>query len=528
MGTQRLMQLAPLLGWWLLGISCAQIRGLEGGARDTRPPELLSADPPHLTRRFASQTIVFSFDEYVQVNNLAQELVVSPPFSGQPAALVRKKTVELVIPDSLLPNTTYVFQFGNGITDFTEGNQAELVYVVSTGDVIDSLEVRGQAFDAWTGKPAEGARIMLYPESSPASVLAGMPRYVARADKEGRFVLSYLAPGSYYLVGIKESTENYLADLGESVGFLSRTVAAADSSVQHDLFLSLPPAGVEVIESFRADSTGRLCLAWPDDTVQLQLLQDGFSEPINGFRMPTSDSIVFFLKGAARDRMEAVAIRRDTLILDTLYMPFYRKPGARAMRAGLEGGNRLRPHDPLFISYPAPIDSIVADRAVMVLPDSSEIRVQLSRGRAPWEARIDHPPLPPGKIRLRVEPGAVTSIHGAPSDTLDLEMAVAGPRDLGVMGLEISGVTSGRLMLHITDPKGKVVLSAPQDVPGRMVLRDLFPGDFEIRLYEDVNGNGRWDSGDFFNGLQPERVWVYPDKMTIRANWELNQKWVLE
>jgi len=57
---------------------CATIVPPTGGPRDTLPPVLLRVSPPDSSRDFAAKKIVFEFDEYVQLDNIQQHLLVSP------------------------------------------------------------------------------------------------------------------------------------------------------------------------------------------------------------------------------------------------------------------------------------------------------------------------------------------------------------------------------------------------------------------------------------------------------------------
>ena len=41
----------------------------------------------------------------------------------------------------------------------------------------------------------------------------------------------------------------------------------------------------------------------------------------------------------------------------------------------------------------------------------------------------------------------------------------------------------------------------------------------------DRNGNGRWDTGDYDKGLQPEEVYYFPQAIDVRTNWDIEQTW---
>ncbi len=51
------------------------------------------------------------------------------------------------------------------------------------------------------------------------------------------------------------------------------------------------------------------------------------------------------------------------------------------------------------------------------------------------------------------------------------------------------------------------------------------PGDYYMRMYIDENNNGKWDTGDFHQDLQPETVFYYPDILQCKAKWDLSETW---
>jgi hypothetical protein len=53
----------------------------------------------------------------------------------------------------------------------------------------------------------------------------------------------------------------------------------------------------------------------------------------------------------------------------------------------------------------------------------------------------------------------------------------------------------------------------------------LKPGDYYLRMFIDDNGNGKWDPGELAKNKQPEEVYYYPGKFTLKANWEFEQTW---
>ncbi len=105
---------------------CAKRGSPTGGPEDVTPPVMLRAVPPQKTVNFKEDQIRIYFDEYIKLNKLQEQLVISPPLE-QTAYLispqsVAAKYIEIEFLDTLSPNTTYTFNFGESVVDNNEGN----------------------------------------------------------------------------------------------------------------------------------------------------------------------------------------------------------------------------------------------------------------------------------------------------------------------------------------------------------------------------------------------------------------------
>ena len=49
-----------------------------------------------------------------------------------------------------------------------------------------------------------------------------------------------------------------------------------------------------------------------------------------------------------------------------------------------------------------------------------------------------------------------------------------------------------------------------------------------MRVFRDENKNGYWDTGDFAEQKQAEKMSYYPEKITIRENWDLELDWITQ
>ena len=68
-------------------------------------------------------------------------------------------------------------------------------------------------------------------------------------------------------------------------------------------------------------------------------------------------------------------------------------------------------------------------------------------------------------------------------------------------------------------------LRSQQVTDSRVIFRYLTPGKYYLRLYEDLNGNGRFDTGDYDSLRQPDVAYYYPKAINIKKNWDKSETW---
>ena len=186
-------------------INCANRGNPNGGEKDTDPPKILNAYPKNYTTNFKGNEIKIVFNEYIKIKDLQKQLIISPPMQTQPEIMPQggaSKFISIKIFDTLQPNTTYAFNFGNSIEDNNEGNPFSFYrYVFSTGTYIDSLKVSGTITDAYKRSPATFVSVMLYEVDSTFTdsiIYKTPPKYITNTlDSLTTFTLKNVKEGNY-------------------------------------------------------------------------------------------------------------------------------------------------------------------------------------------------------------------------------------------------------------------------------------------------------------------------------------------
>lgn len=201
--------------------SCAKQASPTGGPKDTEPPVPLRSMPINYATNYKGKKFIVEFDEFIDLKNVNQELIVSPPVEKKPKVVMRGKKMVVRINNELKDSTTYNFNFFNSITDLNEGNVLEnFQFEFSTGETFDSTYLGGQLINSFNGKPIDGAYIMLYRQLDDSTPRTTKPECVGKTNKEGYFIVPNMRPIPYYIFALKDMNNNMLFDLpNESIAF---------------------------------------------------------------------------------------------------------------------------------------------------------------------------------------------------------------------------------------------------------------------------------------------------------------------
>lgn len=127
---------------------------------------------------------------------------------------------------------------------------------------------------------------------------------------------------------------------------------------------------------------------------------------------------------------------------------------------------------------------------------------------------------------LNVDSAAVQGLFGNVNKNYDATFKVGKDETFGALFLLIPDADSTAVVQLLMGADKVVKQVKVKD--GRADFFYLSPGNYYIRLFNDRNGNGIWDTGSYADDRQPEEVSYYPQAFTIRANWDIEQTWRLK
>jgi hypothetical protein len=210
---------------------CAQIGLPTGGDKDTIAPKLIKANPESGSKNVSSNKITLEFNEYIDVIDLTQNLIISPLQNKNPSITANPKTITLKFRDTLLPNTTYTVNFGDAVRDINEANIVKgLSFIFSTGNVLDSSTISGKVILAESGEYDSTLVVMLYKNAVDSTVTKKKPNYIAKVKRDGSFEFKNLPATNFKIYALKDGDGGKTYNSGtELFAFANEDISAANN-----------------------------------------------------------------------------------------------------------------------------------------------------------------------------------------------------------------------------------------------------------------------------------------------------------
>ena len=514
----------------LLLAKCAQQVAPTGGKKDIIPPNLIESDPPNRTLNFTGNKISLFFDEYVVIDNITQKLIITPE-ADNPYSFKQKGTsVELNFKKKFEDSTTYTLNFGDAIKDYAEKNPAKnLKLVFSTGSSLDSGRVYGTVKDLRSNKPLFDALVGLYPISDTLNIVKQKPFYFSRTDSSGHFSIENAQIKDYKLFAIDDKNRNLLYNAkDERIGFLPKPINAGSDSLTYDvsLFLSdntpfrvqrtIPKVnnytvvfnkGIEKVDvNFMNKDTLPYVV---ENNQQLKFFNIQPHPDTTYIRMTVTDSLgtsaedtikVSFLQQRGKDR------QKDPFTMTSI--PAQNKPLSKVFDYEL------------LLSKPV---SFIDDKSIQLISDSLT-KEPLSNFRWSWnkyhnQIKISAKSSAKDSIKWDIPKGSLISIEGDTLAKMLIKHKVLNEEDYGLLRGSVNGADTTHFIVELVDQEYKILQSL-YTTP--FTFRNIPQGNYFLRLIIDTNNNRRWDTGLPSENRQPEKIYYFPDKLLIKANFEIN------
>jgi len=512
---------------------CAKRGSITGGVKDTLAPVLEMSLPKNFSTEFKEKEIKLYFDEYVKLKDVNKQLVVSPPMNTAPdiSPTNASKYLTIKIKDTLKPNTTYSFNFGQSIQDNNENNPyPQFKYVFSTGTYIDSLSIEGTISDALEKKTDNFVNVMLYEVNdkfTDSIIYKEKPRYVTNTlDSLTSFKIENIKAGKYLLVALKDNIANYKFDVKKDrIAFHTEQITVPSTeNYKLQLFSEVPP--FKAAKPTQA-AGGRLLMGYegkPDD-IKTTLKNGNEILPTVITRMPDKDSVQIWFKPVKVDSLK-IDIEKGNFIKDFNVKIKAQKRDTLNISALQSGTLNLR--DTFTLSATTPLVQFDNSKMSLVNKDSIVVPFTTEYDAFNQKLKILFDKQPLERYSFRAMPGAMVDFYEMQNDTLAFSLSTKNTSDYGNLRLNLHNVKQFPVIIQLTDPKGKVLASEYSESATTVDFNGLEPNTFTLRLIYDENKNKEWDPGNYLEKRQSEEVIYFPKEIIVRSNWDVNQDFDLK
>jgi len=510
--------------------SCAQMASPPGGKKDTLAPKLVTSVPLNKSKNYKGKKLELTFNEYVNVRNLNQELLITPNI-GTYQTRIRPNGLSILLDSTLKDQTTYTFNFRNAIEDISERNVGKNIKLVfSTSNTIDSLSITGKIKLVDLNKAFENVLVGLYPYSDTLRIDKTKPYYFTKTDTSGIYTLENLAQGKYYMAAFIDGNNNLLYNSNkEPVDFLTEPFFTLNKNETKNFSISLQ--NLDPLKITKTTSTAK--------TVLYEM-----SRGIKALELENKKDLIYQIEGDKNIRIYVKNQEaKDTLFLNAnvtdslnrkIKIPLKLKfrelnKKEKITRTTLQvsylpaQGKYVSPEDSLVLGFPKPVVSwdskrvqfITEENETITLPDEAYMwnkysnQLTIKRSFLPYRE----------KFLLNLEKGAFVSVENDSSDVQKQAFQFQDLEEYGSIEGRVGELPSNYLVQLLNAANMQVLYE--QNTSQKFNFLHVEPSTYVIRAIEDTNKNGYKDIGNFILKTKPESVFYLEGKVKLKANFQI-------
>lgn len=518
-------------------ISCANPTMPTGGPPDKTPPKVKSSDPQTGTVLFKGKEIAFHFDEYVTQASFKQAFRVEPDLDIPYSISFSGKNVLIKFENQLPENTTLVAKIGTSLTDFANNKiQAPITVAFSTGEILNSGQIKGEVFDALTGKKVDQAKLFLYKENQS---LSDKVMFVGESDSAGAVTFSHLGNGTYRVVLVEDLNRNRIIDSFD----WKQPLYEEWVTVEQDSSIKLKPVFYSKPDTIRPrlDGIG----VFSENRIRLRFSEPVFSKSGDLFSVISStknDTLAFRL--IYKDENDAATFwalsssklkaneeyKIDTLSLnladafsnpvDFVTHTFSGESNADTTLLKIQSifpAKSLMETDSLVVIYNGFITQEVLD-SLSVIENETKIKpypfvkVEANRlviyNEKPWDAALNY------QFRL-YNPASYQFTNIAPK--------MIRKNDLGKLMIRFANRDSVNTNPIFIEVFGEEFDSKQTGIDSVFTFSGIGDAKVTVRAFMDISKNGKWERGQVEPYQKPEPFFIQKDVL-IRQRMESELK----
>jgi len=567
----------------VLAYSCAnRAQGPTGGPKDTTPPKVSKSIPNNGALNFNKKTVQIDFDEQISLEKISENVIISPPQIKVPEVKSIGKRIMVEFSDDLKENTTYSINFGNAIADLNEKNILKnYQFAYSTGNEIDTLQISGTVINAEDLNPISGVYVGVYLENNDSAFFKKPFLRIGRTDNKGKFSISNLKKGTYKIYALGDTNQDFFYQPSEGLAMYDSLITPTFSRIEMHDTIWKDSTHVDSIRKYIGTSfePNNITLRYfKEKKKRLYLVKSErkeafnfslfFNAPLN--ELPIIKPLNFDLEGkyllqknSTNDSLnywitDSLTYKNDTLKMAVTYLktdstnqlaPFTDtlnlvssktllqakiKKNKKNLPTKMEAlkfvSNAASPfeiYNPILLHFNAPLQNTELSKIHLSLKKDSTFKKisfkwkQIDSTKMNYS--IDYKWVAEMTYKIQYDSAAFKSIYNKTNNCDSNQFKIRSLDEYSSIKM-IPLPYDPKIVLQVLDAKDQVINTKPAKDKST-TFEYLKPGDYYIRMFMDINGNGKWDTGDLTLHKHPEEVFYYSKKISIKANWEFEETW---
>ncbi len=562
--------------------ACAnKAQGPTGGPKDETPPHVMKSTPQNGALNFKKKEIQIIFDENVTVEKPSETIIISPPQAKQPDVKGNAKVVSVTFENDLKDSTTYTINFGSSIVDLNEKNPLkDYRFAFSTGNEIDTLQISGTLINADDLNPVSSVIVGIYAEDIDTVFFKKPFLRIGKTDENGRFTVDNCKPGKYRIYALGDVSKDYFYQPGENVAFIDSLASpyAIREEKQDTVWkdtLTIDTVRTITVTRFLPDNLlfkyfkenkKRQYFVKSErknpqsftlffNTMAAQLpeikpLNFDWNNKVLIQKNTTLDTLTYWLKDSSVYNIDTLTMTLTYQKTDSIFqlVPQTDTINVLMRKAAVNPKAKLKKqattetefyklntnassgfelYNPLLLTFAAPLDSVDLTKIKLQQKIDSTFKTLPLKWRQVDSTQmlfaIDYKWEPEKQYELHIDSAAISSIYNLKNNKLKADLKIKSLDEYSALKI-LPAAFDSLIVYQLLDTKDNV-LALKKSQPKGTLFEYLKPGDFYLRAFTDKNQNGKWDTGDISTRTQPEEMYYYPKKFSLRANWEFEETW---
>lgn len=526
----------------ILVCSCAQVVPLTGGKRDTIAPKILSSSPANKSLNFSGDNIIIKFDEFVQLKDLSNQLIISPSLKTKPNVQgIGKSVVINFNKEDLEKNTTYRLFFGNAIVDMHEGNPLKnYEFIFSTGNQLDTTIQEGEIADALFKEPETDMLVGLYPfmNFSDSTIYKKEPMYYAKTNTTGKFKFAFLPDTNFRLVAFNDKNKNLMYDAElEKLAFKKEKLKPGQDSIL-TLYSFYEAPRKTFIKKTQLLGPGKALIVFNKAVSPQISALNAVSIALTHKNTKTDSLLIYYWPNVDTVRLK---INDDQNLFSDTVQIIVAGSAKKNVKFPITTNTKnqlLKVDTRLQLNFPQVIDSILSQpKKIFIYEKQDSLKTPL-----PFKYKfLDQVTLEietnfnaDKEYVLKADSGIFKSKIGFVNDSLKTTFKLQSPSSLGQIKLNLLFNKKQSYVLQLINSANKVAAQTSVDFAlsesnnKSVLFKNVAPGNYKLRIVFDDDNNKEWSTGHFLKQLQPERVEIFSKELKVISDWEIEEDVVIK